>query len=324
MSLKKGQVHKLEDLEVQEVSIVDVPANKRRFLTVKSEVGMPEKGAEIVTDDQGNFVTAGSTPQILAGPTSVLPVEKAEVDLAEIFAATGQNFAILEKRLSIDPDIRKEVFREVGDAMGRLNSVLMSADFAENDWKGDNDSTLVPVLADELAEVAKVIAGVGKRLGKSIKKAATPEEDEFQEALGTISTQLDSIEKAGAKMSKGRLSQFVKAIDILGSILTELQGVKAEKAAEAAPKAPEAVAPTDAVEKMFAGLTAQITGLTATVRKNAGRIHSMERTPATSNAIPVEKTGADPVVSDETSWPLDMNDEKTRDTVDKSISFLEG
>lgn len=57
----KKQVTRLEDLLVEEVSMVDRPANKRRWLAVKSEDGTADKGTEIKTDDKGNL-TATEQP----------------------------------------------------------------------------------------------------------------------------------------------------------------------------------------------------------------------------------------------------------------------
>jgi hypothetical protein len=52
MAQASGQVHRLVDMEVQEVSLVDRAANKRRFLIVKRSEGMGDKGTSDAADGQ--------------------------------------------------------------------------------------------------------------------------------------------------------------------------------------------------------------------------------------------------------------------------------
>jgi hypothetical protein len=332
MAKQQNPITRLEDLEVKEVSIVDRPANQRRFLTVKSEEGMATKGAEIVTDDQGNLITkdGANTPAPaltvpVTGPTATLPVEKAEPPgIEEIFKAAGHNLAVLEKRLSIAPELRTEVFRSLGDAMGRLNAVMASADMAQTD-RGDEPSTLTPVLATELLEVSKVIGKTAKMLSGAVKKSDGGNDPElFAAAVEKLTTELDRIEKAGAKMSKGRLEQFEKALILLGKLLDELKG--AEPGTISAPKgaAPAPIQKDDGevFEGFFEKLTKKIEGLTEQIAKSDGRIASLEKRRGNSNTIPVEKSHRAPAAED-VHWPMDMNDEKTRETVDKATNFFD-
>lgn len=224
MASKTKKVTKLEDLLVEEVSVVDRPANQRRFLVVKADA---DKGAEIQVGDNGDL----STPE--ANPEATPPIE-----ISEVFKAAGSNFATLEKRLTMDPDVRRELFRSLGDSMGRLNSVLNSADFAQMDRDGSKgESTLVPILATELDEVAKAIAAMSKQLSKTkAKKSADPASDPEQspahsnalEAL--VSSVEDQVQKRGAKMSKSRLAAFKSAMNTLSAILGELGIEKADVA----------------------------------------------------------------------------------------------
>lgn len=218
------RVHTLEDLLVEEVSVVDRPANQRRFLTVKAEDG---KGREIGMDDAGNLVTDAETQP---APSDDLP------DLSEVFKSAAES---LEKRLTIDPDMRMMVFTTLANAMGRLNAVAASADFAQTDSDGTKGpSTLVPVLAEELAAVAKEIGALSRSLGKK-KTKKDAGEDEPDDALAAL---LDAVEeqvqKRGAKMSKARLTAFKSALDTLGKILNELDPVETTKAKDKVEKAP--------------------------------------------------------------------------------------
>ena len=51
-------------------------------------------------------------------------------------------------------------------------------------------------------------------------------------------------------------------------------------------------------------------------------IHDFRKRPGASNVLPVEGSERIEKSDDETHWPLDMNDEKTPETVEKSVSFM--
>lgn len=335
------RIHRLEDLLVEEVSIVDKPANKRRFLAVKSEDGMGDRGPEITTDAAGNLVSDPPVSSDLDPSPVVLTPE-----LAERFAAVGKGLEDVEKRLSIDPEMRRGIFRELGDAMGRLQSVLATTDVARID-RGEGGSTLVPILGAELSEIAKVLGIMARKLTSTGTKKGedppTPAADEgaklLEELVRTVET---AVEKRGAKMGKGRLVKFREAMQVLQGILTELDnqfppGAKAppfppKPGGKRPPNAPppqkaakaEGVAELPgSVEKAFTGLTSTVEKLTGIVKSQGKALHDLRARPGSSNVIPVERTCREKSdADDDVHWPLDMNDEKTRETVDKSISFL--
>ncbi len=351
------KVHRLEELLVEEVSIVDKPANKRRFLAVKSEDGMPNKGTEIVTDDAGNLVTdpAATNGKPDPDPSSTLTlkvdaegkilsvVTEAAVptpELANRFAAVGKGLEVIEKRLSIDPEMRRGIFRELGDVMGRVQSVLATTDVARID-RGEGGSTLVPILGKELGEISKVLGVLARKLTTtSAKKNAddpTPEEIKGFEAL-VVSIEA-AVEKRGAKMGKGRLGKFRGAMKVLQEILSELDkdrhlgdpqggGKPAFPGAKPpfppkkpAKKADEAAVP-EAVTKAMTTLTETVSKLEGIVKAQGKVIHDFRKRPGVSNVLPVEGSERIQKSDDETHWPLDMNDEKTSETVNKSVSFL--
>ena len=355
------RIHRLEELLVEEVSIVDKPANKRRFLAVKSEDGMGEKGAEIVTDEAGNLVTdpAAAPATTDPDPSSTVTL-KVDADgkvlsvvqegavptpeLAERFAAVGKSLVEIEKRLSIDPEMRRGIFRELGDVMGRVQSVFATADAARIDRGEGGGSTLVPVLGTELGEIAKVLSGLARRL--SAKPAKKNDDDPTPEAKKGLEAVVQAVEaaveKRGAKMGKGRLGKFREAMKVLQSILSELDaqapggakpafpgakppfpGAKPFPPKKPAKKADEAGVP-EAVTKAMTSLTETVAKLEGIVKAQGKVIHDFRKRPGASNVITVdpERERVDKSDADETHWPLDMNDEKTRETVDKSVSFI--
>ncbi len=351
------RVHRLEDLLVEEVSIVDKPANKRRFLAVKSEDGM-KKGAEITTDAEGNLVTDPAAPPSSTpdpdppGSTLTLKVDAdgkvlsvqtedpvPTPELAARFAAVGEGLEAVEKRLSIDPEMRRGIFRELGDAMGRLQSVLATTDVARID-RGEGGSTLVPVLGADLGEIAKVLGTMARKLSSSSTKKGddtTEIGDEAKVLEALVQTVEEAVAKRGAKMGKGRLGKFKDAIKVLQGILAEIEGqfppgAKAPpfppkpggKRPPGAPPPPRGKA-AKTEEPGLAGLTEQVEKLTGIVKSQGKVIHDLRKRPGSSNVIPVDRSHVDKAAGpdDEVHWPLDMNDEKNRETVDKSVSFLD-
>ncbi len=386
MAKQAKKLHKLEDLLVEEVSVVDRPANQRRFLVVKDEAG---KGEEIQMGADGNLTTDDPSKDSKDPPP-----------IADIFKTTGEGFAELQKRLTIDPDLRRDMFRSLSESMGRLNSVLNSAEFAQTDRDGaKGPSTLVPILSAEVAAVAKDLADMAKQLSKGIAKKNDddPEpETAAQEALLKVVEAVEAeVQKRGAKMSKARLAAFKGAMETLAKILGELAMVQVDKAAHdggphvhtfkvngqtvitdavnagtgkahthkvtaafkklttsSAPgesthtitvdgKTMTSSGPTKPKEKPAGGnpfanakkaeepsqavvdLTKMVGDLTTTVKKQAKDLRTLRQARPGSNSIPVEKAAGDGPPRSSVSWPLDLNDEKTPERVDKATSFLD-
>lgn len=288
----KKTVTQLHDLLVEEVSIVDRPANKRPFLLVKNADG---HGAEVVPGANGNLETAPTTP-----PTSTDSVVN-----PKILAGLEQMWGRIEKALTVTPEIRRDLFRDLGDAQRRIGAVMCLADFAPTDYDNKEASDLVPLFAKELAEAAALITDVSKRLSK-ISKNAPPEPspaEDFKKGLETIAGGIELIEKRGAKMSSARLGKFKNAMSALSALLSELETVT-----DSAP-APGRMAKAEGDEVVEKALTAAAVGidrLTETVKKQARQIHDLRNARPAGNAAQVERE-APPPPSTEVHWPRDLN-----------------
>ncbi len=310
---KKTQIHELKDLLVEEVSIVDRPANQRPFLLVKNEDGMADKGQEVTKDKDGNLVTKpGDKP---ADPPTPTDKDEDLPDLGAIFKAAGD--AIVEKRLSIPADMRSEIFKALGAAINRLHTVMGAVDIAEID-RGEGGSTLTPVLGAELMEVAKELQIVGKKLSAVKKADDKPGEDGFDldAALDAFSGVLEGrVEKRGAKMSAGRLNKLKEFLAGLNKIVGELDGGDVTKSDD--PPAPDTAATQAIVEKAVGALTSKVDRLVEVNKRQARELRDLKEARPPSNAIPVDKADPTPA-KDETHWPMDMAKSQR---VDKSIDF---
>lgn len=314
MATKANQKFRLEDLVVEEVSIVDRPANQRRFLTVKNEDGMNPKGAEIVKDENGNLVTEPNTAQTPATASSdppadpSTPSEPVGTGLAESFKVAGEGLEKIEKRLTIGSDQRRDVFRSISDVMNRLSSVMNVADFAASEKAGEDASKLVPILAEELSEVAKVVAAVAKTLGgKSVKK-----DDAVPAPQPTTVVPAPAPQPAPVQPETVPVVQGVDAIRNLVEGLEKASRVDAGEGQVLVSKAD------------FDGLMTNVHQLTEVMKRQGKELRTLRNTPMGSNVIPIDKGSDDQrrEDDDETSWPLDMNAEKNPGTVDKAVSFL--
>ncbi len=337
----KGQLHRLEDLIVEEVSTVDKPANQRRFLAIKSEDGnkMATKGKEIQDDGKGNLSTEGADK-----PTVV-------VDIAKAFADAGVHLANIEKRLTISSVMRSDIFRSLQSAMGRIGTVMGTVDMAQND-RGEGASTLTPVLAKELGEVSKEIAQAAKVLsgGKVVKN--DPENavvSEIEEKIEALADAINNEVVEKRSIGTDRISKLREGVEFLAGILTDLDKdadgkTKAKKkpnpfakpdavaaaklAAEQAEKEKKAKEKTkkddsdvSELRKSVEILTGSVGKLTGVVEKQRGTISDLRKARQGSNVISVEKTDADSVEVPDEQWPMDMNDEKTKEKTEKAISF---
>lgn len=301
----KKQVHRLEDLLVEEVSIVDRPANKRPFLMVKSAEG-GERGAEVVPGEGGALVTETTPTPPAATPPAPAPTQKNEapVDEPKMTPAFVALFDRIEKALTITPEIRREIFRDLGDAQKRIGGVMCLADFAPTDFDGKEPSDLVPLFAKELSEVSGIIDGVAKRLGKLSKNAPPepPAEDPVAKGLTALTEALESkIEKRGAKMSAARLGKFKTALDALHKLLAELETVT-----DSAPAEGRTTKVDEQVEKALSGAAEGIERLQEKVKKQAREIHDLRNARPAGNALPVD---ADPPApkAEKVVWPRDLN-----------------
>lgn len=305
---KKQQVHRLEDLLVEEVSIVDRPANKRPFLMVKSEGG---HGAEVVPGSGGELVTDPAKP----APAPPAPTPTPAMDPA-IADRVEKMLTRIEKGLTLTPEVRRELFNSLGEGMRRVHVVMNLADAAQTEYDGKEPSALAPLFATELAAAAASIAEVGKKIGKLAKNDPSPDPDpsDVEKGLSSLVEGLETeIQKRGAKMSSARLGKFKEALGLLHKLLEELDNaagnVKPEKgrSPKQAAETPPAPAVPVEVTKALETATAVIETLKATVKKQAQEIRTLKEARPASQAIPVDTSEPAPRAPEKVTWPRDMN-----------------
>lgn len=321
-------VHRLRDIVVEEVSLVDRAANQRRFLVVKRSADMADE----------NTATADTKPD------SPKAIEKAKKKPAQ--AATDEA-ADQEKA-------KKKPAEDGGDEADTEKARSAPADDVDDEEDADDDpkrkqrkqdelvlapavkEALLPVLTDALERLMA--------LANTIKEAAEPDEGDGGEMPEDVGAELEAIAdllwaakkskrakadvaKAGARMAKDRLDRFQKALSLLADILKELTETKEALAAPSAGSAEAGVKKRDAAEPQpaaVAGLADLVSGigeLTRVVKRQEEELTRMRQARGVSNAIPVE--GGRRAEPQDVSWPLDMNRPISRDKVRKEVSFFD-
>jgi len=320
-------VHRLRDIVVEEVSLVDRAANQRRFLVVKRSAEMADEStasADTKPDKPSAIEKAKKKPPVAQGDEAVdeekakkptddeadesEDAEKARSAPTDDAAEDDDDPAGKKKQrkqdgLVITAPVKEALLRALTEALERLMALANSIKDATEPEEG-GDMAMPEDIGAELEAIAEILSGVDKR--KTAKKGVV---------------------KAGARMAKDRLDRFQKAIALLADILKELTDAKdgptgpSAGAAESGLKKREAPAsPTPPVPGL-AELVSGIGELTRVVKRQEEELGRIRQARGVSNAIPVE--GGRRTEPQDISWPLDMNRPISRDKVRKEVSFFD-
>ncbi len=330
----RGQVFELKDFDVEEVSIVDRAANKRKFLVVKGISHMP---TELNKDGKGGFTTKGRAGTIkmdvppgfkeMATPLLEKAQEALQAAVAELSSAkpaeVGDDGSV--------PGVPAEFVSSLQNVMSMLDRAanLMPAGEPEmpEGEAGEEPPAEVPEEEPTEMQMRMVVDGVAKVLGSKRLSKAT--------ARGAIA-------KIGAKMSKDRYARLQQAAQVLSNLIAELSpapptGTPAVgKTAKSDPGTPEATTPaagaevSQVVAQAVAPIQAQLTELAGVVKRLAGvvtsqgaSLSSVAKSRPAPAALSVEQGGEPPGQGSGFSWPMDMNSPFTRESVGKGPSFFD-
>lgn len=314
----RNAVHRLTNMVVEEVSLVNRAANKRTILIAKNEGGLIPNGDGTFRTADGQPAPALAAPVSSETPAPEAPTTKATASLTEpmklamvdvlttaidaFTAALGMvnNATIVEAETDADIVALLDPIMLGSDVIEDLLSSLSSA-----------ETTEVENQATPQGETTKS-ATLTKRLAVATAKRVV--------AKAEVST-LVGVAKLGRKMSKDRLARFEQILTGMGELFAELQPafLAATKVEEETPKsgtkkpAPavvSTVAPAtkteDASVAKAASLEAENARLRTVNKSLQGRIDAAASNAPRSNAIPVEGESVKKTDQDY-SWPVDMN-----------------
>jgi len=322
---QQDDVHRLRDIVVEEVSLVDRAANKRRFLVVKRSDSMsgdmdesdvekakkkPAPEDEPTEEQKAKKPDPEDEPdetEKARRPTDEDPEEDDEAKPAK--GCDGSEDEPKPRRkadLVLTPGLKESLLATLTQAMERLMALAKQIKAASEPEDGE-DGAMPNDLGSEIDGIVELLGKVTKGGKKKTAKA--------------------EVAKGGVRMARDRLDRFQKALSLLSDILKELTGCKEQ------PAAPTAGAAEASVQKREAqagspevpglkDLVAGITELTRVVKRQEEELGRIRQARGISNAIPVDGGGRR-TEPQEVSWPLDMNRPISRDKVRKEVSFFD-
>lgn len=348
-------LHRLLDMVVQEVSLVDRPANKRRFLVVKRADTMKTKKTDAATTTATTTATAAdattSTAETTTTTTAAEPAPKTRMTAAtkaSLSAAIAASAALLvaATKTVAEADVADDAGAPV-EVVDLVLAAIKGAGVAASKAATEvSKSELTPEIALRVT-IESVRCGLWEAFEEGpesaiafLRSGADAIEAQLRGAPGATdqaaaaAMALDAAKtaatatapaipaaKAGRRMAKERLERFRKAFSLLEELLAELTAEEKAPAAEATPAAaPAAKADTSQAQVKDPVLVAEIATLRAQVAKQAADIATLRQTPPASNQRTVENAGGD-AGEEADPWPLDMNRPITKRTVAPSRSF---
>jgi hypothetical protein len=341
-------VHRLTDFVVEEVSLVDRAANKRRFLMVKREGG---ESMELRSNGRGGF-------------TRVMKAEDEETEKAK-----GKPFPGAAKPFGKPEDGEEEKAKKADGEEGdeeKARKLLADAGLTDaakrvfaNEGGSDDERKRRAKVDAEGMKLASEVAKLAEELGKVAEDMKGEEADEpsdvhmkkcmaMHKKLGAICEKYTAkvgkaaVAKVGAKMAASRLASFKASLDSLQSILAELletpSSAKEHEADPGDPTKPAAGykpnnpsdAPTNAMGKeaikrlegqMVKMVDEIVSPLIETCKAQTAELSKLRKSVLGSTALPVEKRGGGQRES--VAWPMDMARAVNGSSVNKAESFLD-
>lgn len=355
-------IHRLRDMVVEEVSLVDRAANKRRFLIVKRSGDMADDakdGAELVADGRGGLTAGGGIekarkkPGADAADSELAEEEKRRKPGAEDRAAEkARRRPSPEDEDDEEADGAEKARRpkpkdgEDDEETGAQKARKPKDEDDEDEEKRKQAETLtIPTPVKEavlraLTEALERLMSVANRVKEAAETAdqvETPLPDEVGAEVRAVAEVLRSVgerypsptakaavAKAGARMAKDRLDRFQKAMALLAEILKELTDSK-----ELAPTAGAAEAGVrkrdgSALPPQVPGLSELVAGIAELTRVVKRQEEELGRIrQARGVSNAIPVDGVPRREPEEVSWPFDMNRPITRDKVKKEVSFFD-
>ena len=332
------QLHELHDMLVEEVSLVDRAANKRRFLVVKQEDGsvyMAEP-TELQPQPDGSLETTRFPPSWWP-PIEVqhkLEEEKLEEEKVESPDAEDESEAS-KAALSMPGPVKESCARALTEVVERASSLLNKVKAATaTDEK--SPTPIPPEVGAEAKAIAQLLVGITDRYPSP--KARSAKEDNMTESEETSKVEdsvdetaaVQDVEKAGARMSKDRYNRFKQAVSLLNSVFGEVSppiaaGMKAKAKAE--PEEEEEKKAKDAkvkkaddrasLDEMVGALADVVTQVSKAVAVTNEKVELITKSRGASHVLNVE-TSAAPRQSRTVSWPVDMTKPMDRNNVSKA------
>jgi len=303
------EVHRLLDIVVEEVSLVDRAANKHRFLIVKRGDPMDEStavtsGAPADEPAAGTETQAGSGTDREAAGAEQSPGQEKETPTEAASPPADSPFAVAVQAL--------EGLTEAVELLGTLGEEEARARLVD--------------LAGELRGVSERLAALSGAPG-----SGDGTEDDGATAGSGAGDGKDAGPGGDAKEALATVIESVRAtLQRVGSLVEAAEGTPhgGDKDGEAAGDAAgdggadgsESDGDGGGLAGQLAELAEALRSLTDTVKEQQQRLARLEKRFGLPHSAPAEERPAR-TDDDEVGWPLDLNRPFDRDSVDKAVSF---
>lgn len=277
-------IHRLLDIVVEEVSLVDRAANKHRFLIVKRSDPMEENHADKAkTPDGEAALTAKQTPPENPAPEAgtTAPADTGGPPDSSMLEAAVQAL---------------ERLTETVETLGAL---------------ADGDARL------QIGEIAAELRALADRLVESAgAEPAPPPEPE-----GDLAVVIESVRATLQQV--GSLIDASKAAPAKAKPKSDAAPDAKDKNEKLDPAPGDVTASPpqdDPLRKDLSGLTDSVRKLVESLKEQAQRLSKLEKRFGLPNSAPAREEGNRPEDED-VGWPMDLNRPFDRENVDKAVSF---
>lgn len=276
-------VHRLLDMVVEEVSLVDRAANQHRFLIVKRSEPMDQDTAAAADatetpPNDGNHDTQPAPPDTdeTVVDLNELPDDDGD-EVVETKALDGSPSAIILATQAL------EALTEAVEVLGTVSEEEARARVAE--------------LARELHMVATRLGGA-MNAGEMPAAPATGSTPELGSVIASVRSVLD------------RVGQMI------AQPAPDATPVEAKK-----PNVAKADDTSDAVAAELETVVTELRAIGETVKAQQQRLARMEKRFGLPNSAPIGERPTRAEDEADIGWPLDLNRSLDRESVDKAISF---
>ena len=180
-------VHRLRDIVVEEVSLVDRAANKRRFLVVKRSGDMADESnadsdvekakkkpaAASEVEDEEKRKKPGAEEEDDDAEKAARPsddeedddekTEKARTPSADEETEDGEKTPKRKQALAMPAAVKDALLRSLTEALERLMAIANRVKEATAPEDAEAEAALPDDVASEIAAIAELLASVGKR-----------------------------------------------------------------------------------------------------------------------------------------------------------------
>ena len=324
--MKDDKVYRLKDIVVEEVSLVDRAANKKKFLIVKREQDMEKNSTEDNATEAVEAAQEATQEEVQVAPEATEQAEAVEAapeseEAAE--AATTEDTeevaVVAQSEESPEEEAQAELSEQVCekssednalnillDAVGGITKALEAINSVE---AGDKRNLLV--------ETTKGLFNAANSLAANCGVEVAVEEAEL------VANDKETIEMGETQMEKSKKEEEVlaapvdKAEEKVGDEPAATEATSAEKSEMQLMK--EAL--HELLEK-FSAVSESVEGVSKAVAKQSERLNNLEDGVGSGNSLATSESVNKSEDSFE-GWPLDLNSPYDRETTEKSVSFFD-